>query len=86
MTDSKDIRAYVARGWGEASESKERRRARRATTGKPGEAARLARSLGELAYRRDPGLAWSPSRDLDLDAHLRLKELIDRVGAAMSTR
>ena len=84
--DPESIREYAARPWREVSEARLRWHASRTSGDRREEVAALARSTSEAVMRLHPDLAWSATRALDLEAHVHLKELLDRASRSLPPR
>ncbi len=77
---SRNLRAFVDRDWTAAREAKERYGVELARTRVPLDALRLADDLRRHAQQVRPNWPSAEDRRADLEAHIRLSELLRRGG------
>ena len=79
---SRGIREFVDRDWAAARENKDAYWAARIARLGPAEAFRVADDLRRQARLQDPTWPDETSRAEDLDAHVRLRDLLHRADSA----
>jgi hypothetical protein len=78
---TRGIVEFMSRDWRAAREAKDAYWAERLARLGPGEGLRVAEELRRQALRQDPAWPHADERHLDLLAHIRLAELLQRAGS-----
>ncbi|HEV8392980.1 MAG TPA: hypothetical protein VGQ37_01850 [Vicinamibacterales bacterium] len=82
MAITRGIREFVSRDWRAAREAKDRYWGQQVKRLGSAEALRIADELRRQVLQQVPGWPSAEQREADLQAHIRLSELLTRAGRA----